>query len=420
MSVAHHQAPQRGDIIFQSTGLRFTDGIREISSLHFASFTTEICECHSSCDQHSYHSASGCQPCPPHSGTISNGSISIDQCLCLAGYEHSDEDPDIACVPVKVEIYEYSPEQLILNGFCQRQPGSSTCTADTGISLENKGCSCSDFCLFRNISDVKAGARCCRNKCVICVGALGASRCDCRYDMQSRRAYNRASVSGELCSGYRCAPGERSSQGLCVPCQTGTYQDKVLNMASPTCKTCRTCSDGKYLAGCGIANPGICRRCTICPSDQVEIRGCSEFSDTVCSNSRDCTQFGVECPQGYYHAGCDPAIGEKGWCERCPIQDANSCPDNYFLNFQCTNGAMNTSALSLVPNECVPCNRFKCNEPGDFYPSVSDCGSSLFKSKYAPNIRCTSECTRPNVGQWIERVCQVHIANQTRFDDTLF
>lgn len=327
--------------MFRSTGLWFADGIREVSSLHFSSTTTEICECKSSCNKNSYDDGGGCVECPAHSGTQNNGSFSVDQCLCVAEYECSDEDPAVRCVPVRVDIYEYNYAELILKGHCTKSLEWITyrsCMTQTAARKELDGCSCDDSCLFW-----KPGMdelRCCRNKCTLC-GASQDSRslCNCQYDPVSMRAYNRASVSGELCSGYQCAPGEQSTMGMCIKCPKGRYQDESRNMASEACKSCEPCSIGKYRAGCGMANPGACRRCTTCTSDQVETQPCSALSDTVCSSSTDCTKFGVQCPTGSYHAGCDPTIGEKGWCERCSIQHALECPSKFFLNFQCTHGS---------------------------------------------------------------------------------
>lgn len=170
-----------------------------------------------------------------------------------------------------------------------------------------------------------------------------------------------------------------------------------------------------------MGNPGSCQTCTICKPGDVEVTPCDDISDTVCSSGTDCRQFGVTCPQGSYHAGCDPLIGERGWCERCPIQDKTECGEDFFLNFECRYGEGDfTDKLSLVPNECLPCNQFKCAGVAEQFPMADDCGREglgFERTKLAKEIVCTGTCKRPNGLQWIDRECQFSIAEPTTYGD---
>ena len=189
-------------------------------------------------------------------------------------------------------------------------------------------------------------------------------------------------------------------------------------MAPSSCEKCETCRDFYYRENCGVGSPGRCVACTRCKAGEVQIKQCDEVGDTICSNNTDCTKFGVHCEQGSYHAGCDPSIGEMGWCEECPIQEPSQCPTGFFLNFKCTNGKpisnnIPTRRQSLVPNECLPCNRFRCNEIGENFPLVEDCGNpNILTTMYAPTIECNGECTKPTARQWIERPCQYYISKE--------
>jgi hypothetical protein len=405
------ERPEEGDVVFETSALHFVDGIREISNLHFSSVATSTCECKSGCPSHFYDDGShGCIQCPENSITMSAGSISRSQCICMAGFVRDEENGGI-CIPEPNEYYGYNASELILRGFCEVTNGNNEIYASTNVS-DIHGCDCSDECF--DVSITSTGLRCCRNKCVMWPTS---AYCNCQYDPITRKSYNKAYRTGELCSGYRCADGEKLAEGICIPCEVGSYQPmKVEAEAAPlTCKKCDTCNEGKYRAGCSVGNPGVCRTCTICDPNDVEVKQCDDISDTICSSSTDCAQFGVECPTGSYHAGCDPIIGEKGWCETCPVQTSADCPPGFFLNFLCTNG-VGANKLSLQPNECLPCNRFKCDGIREQFPTARDCGNKgvgYQDTMLAETIICSGECTIATSRQWVKRPCQFSIVNAT-------
>ena len=124
----------------------------------------------------------------------------------------------------------------------------------------------------------------------------------------------------------------------------------------------------------------------------------------MCVNTSSCEGMAefLNCENGMYHAGCDQTVKEGGWCEPCPIQSALDCPAGFFLNFECTN----TSTLSSVPNECIPCNRVSCGRYGRF-PTKNDCGDpAKLSTMLADTIECSQLCSEPDGDEWVERPCQ--------------
>jgi hypothetical protein len=208
-----------------------------------------------------------------------------------------------------------------------------------------------------------------------------------------------------LCSAWKCAPGEMEFEGVCIPCNEGSYQPLIDH--TTWCIPCGSCPPHHYRYGCGIGNPGDCLACSAC-ADGLEIsENCMEGKDTVCVNATECagTAELLNCADGMYHAGCDKSVNEDGWCEPCPIQSAMDCPEGFFLNFKCTN----TSTLSAIPNECIPCNRFTCKTHGRF-PTKLECGVPTMETTMsADTISCSQTCQKPYGDEWTERLCQYFV-----------
>lgn len=409
--VAYNQRPGYGNVLFKSRRLVFTDSIRELSSLHFSSTTSELCECKSTCRAVYYHNGENCVECPVNMKTLVSGAVSIHQCMCNNGFTRvNKDDPQYGCDVQDPPLYEYNSTQLVKKGFCSNDQ----------LDEADIGCSCLDSC--HTADPYKQELLCCRNKCSMFPDE-DSEYCDCRYNTTSMKSYNAAptSTSGALCAAFKCAAGQKSEMGECVPCGPGWYQPNAGDFASETCSQCESCESaetGRYRDGCSVGNAGRCKSCTVCKEGEVTVKECDESGDAVCSQSTDCTQFGVECPDGSYHAGCDPKIGERGWCHVCPVQHATECPSGFFLNFECKYGIPDIPGsdtirqLSRVPNECLPCNRFQCREEGAYYPTVNDCGNPDYpRTLSAATIECTGECTEPTDSQWVERRCQFSIAN---------
>jgi hypothetical protein len=147
--------------------------------------------------------------------------------------------------------------------------------------------------------------------------------------------------------------------------------------------------------------------CTECEPGMTASVECYGSQDTICRNMSSCEITGAglrdknDCPDGSYHAGCDPDMSRPGKCEPCPIQKAIDCPSGFFLNFNCTD----KEPLSTMPNECVACNRFEC-EFEKSLPSKDDCGDPDREiTMKAETITCSQSCTRPQGDVWIKRAC---------------
>ena len=310
----------------------------------------------------------------------------------------------------------------MLKGFCtptESQHSKCVTHTDEGFGDDGQplGCSCQDDCVYAD--PTKDERPCCRNKCSICPhnSGWGAAldspvSCDCQWDPLNRVSYNKARDDSALCSAWMCAPGEYVFEGNCVKCGVGSYQSSSTN--SPSCLPCEVCPASQYREGCQIGNKGVCMSCTNCRDiGLTQTEECAISKDTVCVNATECagTAEMLNCGDGMYHAGCDKTVDEDGWCEPCPIQDATDCPEGFFLNFLCTN----TSTISAVPNECIPCNRFTCEVSGKF-PARTDCGNPQIPTTMMEDgIKCSNFCTEPSGDVWVQRMCQFYAEKEDTY-----
>ena len=411
--------PAAGDIEIQSQVLRFFDGFREISNFHLSSTTADICQCSSQCVMGYY--GSNCIQCPNMTTTMRNGSIDIKECLCIFGYHRSDRDDIHSCVPnVQEEFASYNVSQGKMRGHCVpafQNPGRCTKQLLYGNGVD--GCSCQDDCVYATGDQLP----CCRNKCSVCPNnndqSADLSRqqkiCECTWDDEKRRSYNKLRPSDEwdgLCSGAYCDNGQKSRNGFCVACPAETYRPRQSDIS--VCITCPKCGYNQFMQGCSGGSNGSCVQCTECPDGLIEATPCSFDNDRTCRNMSSCEDTTIalrnECAEGTYHAACDPVNFQPGWCESCPIQHAEECPAGFFLDFNCTKDA----PLSTVPNQCVPCNRFSC-ELEDTYPSADDCGVlEEPNTMKAETIQCSNKCAQPEGDVWIVRHCQYTITRKNQ------
>ena len=414
-----HYFPGKGDVKIESTILNFFDTFREITNIHMASITADACKCSSQCEMGYY--GADCTQCPNRTRTYQNQSVDINQCLCIVGYHREDPSKPDSCVQDEITDFTYyNITQSLLKGHCLPQRDNGVDTEYCARKTERDGCSCQDDCVFAT-GDEKP---CCRNKCAVCPNNNDENEdpskrqeiCDCRWDETSRRAYNAVRPDDDwdgLCSAAFCDIGEKRENGLCIPCPI--YHFKKTIDPLPSCTPCPTCNlPGHFRDGCFGGNDGNCEECTQCTLGMVESTPCSAQHDRTCVNMSTCEGIGKflrengTCADGTYHAGCDPLIGEMGWCESCPIQDATECEQGFFLNFECTKN----TKLSLVPNECLPCNHFKCKTRATF-PSASDCGdTNELHTMRAETIKCSQNCSNSIGDVWIKRECQYFIIEQ--------
>jgi len=391
-------------ITIKSTVLSFGDSVREISGMHFVSNSQEVCTCLSSCPYNSYGPL--CEPCPNNTITLFENSTERADCVCASTfYREVEDDPDSCVATAPKDIFTYNVSENLMKGFCtQSFPGQCDRT-DTEID----GCSCADDCF----EAVRPALLCCRNKCSLCPETNprpGFGYCDCGWDPIGLKSYNRALTSGELCTGYMCAPGEYLTMGYCEPCPVNTYQD-VSTMAVDTgCKPCRACANGFFNEGCGPVHEGTCVACNQCEETGfMKLQECSTTEDAICSDTVTCGMIRdeLDCADGYYHANCDTSIQQAGWCELCPIQSPTDCGDGFFLNFQCLN-----ANISFTPNECLPCNRARCTDL-DMFPAPGDCGDRNNPLSFLEEtIECSMLCTPRGPDEFTERPCQFEISRR--------
>jgi hypothetical protein len=396
--------PTKGDVVISSRMLHFFDAFREITNIHLASTTADICQCSSQCGVGYY--GGNCTKCPPFSRTISNGTVNEDDCVCVYGYTREDPNDPASCVrSTFIDLATYNISASLLKGFCTPSGNSFGEEAQCQGTDRKDGCSCKDDCIDATGDDPP----CCRNKCAACPSA---DFCECMWDSTVRKVYNNRLLSREwdgLCAGAICDIGEFSDRGMCTPCPEHTYKPE-LSDTTTQCKPCAECAlIGYFREACFGSSPGKCTECTTCPDGMKQATPCSSMHDRTCIiNSDSCAGNGMflrgegDCVSGTYHAGCDPMIGEMGWCEACPVQDASECSEGFFMNFNCSND----TPLSLTPNECLPCNRFECEDQGTF-PSAIDCGDpDKPETMRSETIKCSRTCSEPTGDVWIKRECQ--------------
>jgi hypothetical protein len=391
-------------ITITSKMLSFGDSVREISGMHFVSNSKEVCTCLSSCPYNTYGPV--CEPCPNNTITLFQNSTERAECLCTSTFHRNIEDDPDSCVATEpIDIFTYNSTENLMKGFCT-QSFAGQCDR-TDVSID--GCSCADDCF----EAVRPALLCCRNKCSLCPEKdprPGFGYCDCGWDPVALKSYNRALTSGDLCTGYMCAPGEYLSMGYCEPCPVNTYQD-VSTMAVDTgCKPCRACANGFFNEGCGPVHQGTCVACNQCEETGfMKLQECSKTEDAICSDTVTCGMIRDElnCADGYYHANCDTSIQQAGWCELCPVQSATDCDDGFFLNFECLN-----TNISFTPNECLPCNRARCNEM-NMFPAPGDCGKRGYPLTFLEEtIQCSMACTPRGRDEFTERPCQFEMSRR--------
>ena len=400
---------------FRSTPLRFLDGVREISSIHFASNRLDSCTCHSDCAVNHYarpEEAGQCAACPPHTMTLTTNATLLDQCVCVSEFTRVDPANASSCAYDAPVVYSYNATENKRRKHCMpaglNQLGECS-VVDTFLpapvpgggtgGLDELDCSCLDSCL----TAVPGERLCCRNKCTVCPG--DTPLCDCVWDAESQVAFNNASgTGGALCSGYMCAVGERVQAGRCIPCETNSYQDKTRGTAE--CKPCMACDAGFFRAGCGLGSEGGCEKCTECELGLVSAGVCGGVSDSVCVDPGSCKEAANDagCRDGEYYAACDNLIGQTGFCEKCPVQHPTDCPSGFFLNFLCASGP--GLSTPVVPNQCLPCNRARCPQENVF-PSPGVCGDRANEdTMMEASMVCTQTCNEPQADEWLQRLCQ--------------
>jgi hypothetical protein len=416
--------PYKGDVIIRSTILNFLDAFREVSNIHIGSTTADICECSSGCPMGYY--GSDCTQCPNNTRTYKSATIDVEDCICLVGYhrardEYTDGDDytsdDYSCVPDEKQPFtEYNVSQSLLRGHCTEDLNfEGVCQ----ITLWDQGCSCHDDCVYAKLGEPP----CCRNKCSVCPDNNRENAdiskqqpiCECKWNATARRAYNvhRPSSNWDgLCSAAFCDIGEKRRDGICIPCEEGSWKEGIDPLTE--CTKCQNCGPGKFRQGCALASAGGCVECTECAPGMTESVPCFGANDRKCVNMSTCEGIGEymrpNCSDGTYHAGCDPTTNEPGWCESCPVRNSTECPKGFFLNFNCTN----KKPLSITPNDCVPCNRYPC-EFRETFPSVSDCGEPTIEDTMkAETIQCSQRCTQATGDVWVKRQCQYFMAPQER------
>jgi hypothetical protein len=391
-----------------------------VSSIHFSTASADVCECKSACPFDTY--GEHCLPCPNNTMTIYNRSIYSNQCVCKNGFhipianpfEHPVQELE-HCVPDEYEPFtEYNATLHVKNGFCSAANGAGdTVLSMCVMPLDSQGCRCDDQCFFADTGEKP----CCDNKCAVCPTNIGSNdaeftrkACQCEWDWTLQKSVNKARAAGDdaYCDGYICGPGQRVHMGKCTPCEKGSWKGNV--SAESACAACEACEGNQYRTDCGGSNSGICVTCSHCEPGFIEVQHCTIDTDTVCVNRSTCEGIGFEmldCADGTYHAGCDLVTSELGWCEPCPVLEASECSPGFFLNFLCKGGAL----MSPVPNECLPCNRAVCPEPG-YFPTKADCGvQSDPSTMIASGIECSSPCTDTSGAVYVERECQYAIAS---------
>eukprot|EP00961_Rhodomonas_salina_P168519 2271480-Rhodomonas_salina.1 len=333
------------------------------------------------CKINTYKSAVGnmkvCHVCHNHSITLSEGSTSISDCVCVPGHEPA-YNLTIRCSECNLGYYKNTSN----NTACAACPSHST-TMTTGSTSLLDACICEPGWIMNTQS----------LQCEQCPPSTFKSgyHGECMQCPEGTESYS-GSTSPQDCL---CAAGEEpSSEGSeCVACKAGFYKPDISNDACTRCAlntaptpdhTSCVPMPGFFYEKEDVEDVGsftirLCPldtykdqtadvECTACPEGFASDIGSTSLDQCLCKAGTEQEQaVCVPCEEGYYCKGDDTKI-------MCPALTSSIIGSDDITDCECTYG------YYMAADSCVQC------PPNTFKPTIG-------------NIGCL-QCNANNIRDW--------------------
>lgn len=350
-----------------------------------------------------------CESCASHSDTLVAGAVSVESCLCVAGYHSPNSD---GCVVCGVGTYK----SFVGNGSCDACPQHTTsvqgsdeltdCLCVAGhTGPDGGGCTAcapdtykvttgSAACIDCPTNTNSVGGSDAVDDCLCSPGYFGSYPCEaCAVDTYKSQAGSEACTD---CPSDSSSPGTSTAIESCV-CNAGYSGDSTIG--------CTACQAGTYKSTTGsqacvpctgetFSGPGAVL-CTSCPQDSQIVDAATSIAACQCNKGYAVDGEGnscVACEVGKYKAlvgdaACsDCAQGSyqdltgASTCASCPTDstspststnvDACDCNAGYFpQNGVCTACVSGTYKIAVEDKACTLC-------PENTYSGVSGATSS--------------------------------------------
>lgn len=352
----------------------------------------------------SYQNATSCLPCQENSNTNTDGSMSYEECICLAGYIRQYPDGVPECTACPKGKYEEngkclsSPRNTFVNVLASFSPtdcpANSTTTGEGATSIDDCLCGVgfeksNDKCIQCAVGKFKSSvnASICQpcapgsftaklqsQECTPCAQNTfqpesGGSQClTCTP--------NSLSVSGASSVGMcECDAGFAEVDGVCVQCGFGFYKASVANQA------CDQCSPGKSTKERQMVTVTACETC---PSDHYSFLNGTDF---VC---QDCPDFSSSGSGSYNVTQCQCRSGFEFSSEGCRECAMGKYKDQ-FGNTDCVScpggmqGKPDANRRTSISSSCIDCESGK-------YENNNICVSCHSNSASAVKSTAVTDC----------------------------
>lgn len=404
-----------------------------------------------------------CMPCPPRKTTASVGSNSETSCMCEEGYIKHGENGCTACQVGKYKQFLSGDECIQCPQHkTTRSQGSTTiedCVCEYGFYGQNGDALCSrcerrqyqdelgrdkceecELCLYRGYATGCGGA----NKgsceaCSNCPGAADGERCDfcgiCNFNktysvdsLKRSTWFNQTVDKCGVCGGniteenkyetcHKCPAGTTGEDGPRVCNQTesnrgdGVQYEDIVDASQ--CRVCDPCAKGTFK---NISGGETCQKCP--KGKYANDTGLTACYDCEANKTTDAEgSIGVNhcvCDMGYSHAPGTNISGTHA-CLRCEPGTFN-IHLNHHVCSNCSAGEYNdhsmpdsTSCRECRQNtysyegaaECVPCENSMTIDAGS--PNIESCicnaGYVGTDSGHAPCSACEAGKYQPDIGR---------------------
>ena len=223
------------------------------------------------CDRGKYKNFEGqneCLACPPNTDSVNNGSVTVSQCLCNAGYERNTSfprlDPRWGVVNANLSCIACG-----LGKFKSMRGNNDTCVpCPNGTYSNESGCALHVCC----VSPAQMNCTCTRPVSALTVRVAIFNSASVCYACPDGSTSESAAGIGSI-KGCACLPG--FSPGLardsCAACSPGKYKEAVGN------ESCTSCPNNTYSSNVSAMTSSTCLPCpnfTISPHGSVSIGNC--------------------------------------------------------------------------------------------------------------------------------------------------
>lgn len=395
-----------------------------------------------------------CTPCNINASTVSNGSVSVEQCLCDPGFTllfghcveclagtYKDFLGNESCTACGNDTYSAAigatnASTCATCGVCGKgEEEDATCTQTTNTSCA----ACAAGVTFKDF----VGPDECET-CGVCgVGQEQAQACTVASNETCRPcpAFTFKNVTGpdacQNCSVCGVAQGLNAScsagvDTVCQGCVDGqTFKDEPGNVACAAChvcpaghtrdtactpsadETCVACATGTFKAAPG---PDACSACYTCGTGEEQTAACTNVSNTTCAgcdegfykdsvgSEQNCTACTV-CPAGFQQdATCTRKNNTQ--CSPCQANSTHKAHEGAGVCeacHVCPAGEAETTACTVVANTtCTPC------EPLVSFKSDAGAGQCIDCAACGVGVETDKECTVTS-----NRTCKACVHGET-------